>query len=229
VYAFATSEAGELVQFELAAAGEAVTGNKVRSLSIGSDSEGCVADDELGHLYVNEERGAVWKYGAEPSSGTARTQIDSLATGRLEADLEGATIYYGDGGDGYVIVSSQGSSTFAVYERAGDNRFVGSFDVAGGGDAVSATDGIDVTSAALGNVFPGGLLVVHDAQNTGAQASNFKFVAWEEIAATLGLADGSSGVPAPEPAPSTAPDEGAAAPQGGATRVSTKILRDRRG
>ena len=64
----------------------------------------------------------------------------------LTADAEGVDVYYGRGGQGYVIVSSQGDDTFVVYARQGNNRVVGSFRVAGdeaaGVDDVNGSDGL---------------------------------------------------------------------------------------
>jgi len=232
VYAFATSERGEMEQYEVRTSGDSVTGTKVRSFSVGSDTEGCVADDQLGHLYVNEERRGVWKYGAEPSTGSTRTQIDSVGSGNLRADVEGAAIYAEANGTGYLIVSSQGDSTFAVYERSGDNAYLGSFEVGGNGDAVSHTDGIDVTSAAVGPDYPLGLLVVHDASNPGAPTSNYKLVGWDQVAAALALSGGARELvePTPEPTPTEPADppiDGAAPdlPEETETEVSTKVLR----
>ena len=51
---------------------------KVRSFNVGSQSEACVADDDLGVLYVGEEDVAIWKYGAEPTADTTRTAVDHV-------------------------------------------------------------------------------------------------------------------------------------------------------
>jgi 3-phytase len=230
VYAFATSERGEVEQYRLEASRGSVTGTRARTFNVGSDSEGCVADDELGSLYVNEEKGNVWKYGAAPSAGSERTEVDSAGSGRLRADVEGATIYDAGTGTGYLIVSSQGSSSFAVYDRAADNAYIGSFEVAGDGDGVSETDGIDVTSTPLGSEYPQGLLVVHDSSNSGASASNYKFVGWHEIVAALALSGDPGGVADPVPDPVTSPampvDEvDGTLPEVDETEVSTNVLR----
>ena len=52
--------------------------------------EGCVADDELGHLYIGEELKAIWKYGAEPDDGNTRIKIDKEipAGGHFIHDVE---------------------------------------------------------------------------------------------------------------------------------------------
>lgn len=93
--------------------------------------------------------------------------------------MEGLAIAYGPGGTGQLVASSQGSSTFAVYRRDGDNRFLGAFKVGSGRgiDAARDTDGIDVTTAALGARYPQGLFVARDGENDRGN-QNFKLVRW---------------------------------------------------
>jgi 3-phytase len=185
LYAFVTQEAGGTTdQYELFDNAGKVDARKVRSLAVGSLSEGCVADDELGHLYIGEEDRGIWKYGAEPGAGSTRTAIGSVGDGKLVADVEGMAIAYRPGGGGHLIVSSQGNSTFVVYERS-TGKWVRTFKVEGSGtvDAVSQTDGLDVVTTGLGSAFPNGLLVVHDASNTGGTSSNYKYV---DLAQVLG-------------------------------------------
>jgi len=79
-----------------------------------------------------------------------------------------------------------------VYERQGDNAFLGHFfvvaDEASGIDGASETDGLDVTSANLGATFPNGVLVVQDGRNITPKArQNYKLVPWERIAEAMGL------------------------------------------
>jgi 3-phytase len=189
-YAVPNSRQGEVEQYVIETKGGEVTGTMVRSFEVGDSTEGCVADDELGHLYVGEEERGVWRYGAEPDAGSSRTLVDESGSGRIQAEIEGLTLYYDDGG-GYLIVSSQGSDTFAVYERIGDNRFLGSFKIVEDEDAVdddvSGTDGIDVTSASLDPSFRRGLFVAHDNFNSDGTASNFKLIDWAQIAQALDL------------------------------------------
>jgi 3-phytase len=178
-YAFVSqSDGGAMEQYELFDAGGKVDASKVRSFNVGSQTEGCVADDELSQLYVGEEDVAIWKYDAEPSGGTARTSVGRVGDGHLVADIEGLTITYGTNGAGYLIASSQGSSTFVVYQRRTGNPFVRTFTVAGSGtvDAVTGTDGIDAVAGNFGPGFKHGLLVVHDETNTGGSTSNLKYV-----------------------------------------------------
>src|SRR5215218_6908616 len=142
-YAFVNARDGRVAQFELSDsdANGLIEGRQVRAWDVGSEVEGCVADDGLGHLYISEEKVGIWKYGAEPTAPTnptARAQVDTTtaAGGRLAPDVEGLTIVYQPNGNGYLIASSQaGSNTnnfYAVYDRAGNNAFIRTFKVVGG-------------------------------------------------------------------------------------------------
>jgi 3-phytase len=159
-----------------------------RSFQVGGRTEGCVADDQLGHLYIGEEEVGIWKYGAEPATGDARTSVDTTGPGgHLISQVEGLAIYDAGTGQGYLIASSQGANSFVLYRREGSNAYVETFAIAAGNgiDAVSVTDGIDVTSANLGPAFPRGMFVVQDDRN-GRENQNFKVVPWHSILATIG-------------------------------------------
>nr|KEP23397.1 hypothetical protein DA06_08890 [Georgenia sp. SUBG003] len=104
-----------------------------------------------------------------------------VGAGHLVADVEGVTIARDrTSSSGHLIVSCQGNHTFQVYDLAAPHTWRKQFTVAGssanGTDAVTSSDGVDVTRAALGTTFPQGVFVTHDAANTGGQMSNFKLV-----------------------------------------------------
>jgi 3-phytase len=191
-YVFVNSEeaggsgqnAGEVEQIELFDDGSGkVAGRTVRTFDVGSQTEGCVADDELGHLYIGEEDVGIWKYGAEPDSGATRTLVDSTGPdGRLAADVEGLTMAYGANGTGYLIASSQGNNSFVVYKREGNNDHVKTFKVSPGDgiDGVGETDGIDVTTMDLGPDFPSGVFIAQDGTNDSGN-QNFKLVPYQRI------------------------------------------------
>jgi 3-phytase len=194
VYAFVNNgEDGLFRQWRITVAGGKAVAEKVRDFTVGSQAEGCAADDETGALYVNEEDVALWKYSAKPDGGDARTKIDGVdGPNGLEADLEGVEVWAGQGGKGYIVISNQGADSYAVYRREGEHAFVGLFhivaDAARGIDGVSETDGLDVVSANLGPKFPQGLLVVQDGRNlTPRERQNYKFVSWKDVAEALGL------------------------------------------
>jgi 3-phytase len=184
LYYFVNSKAGAVEQWELFDAGDGrVDGRKVRAFAVGSQTEGCVADDELGRFYIGEEAVGIWRYGAEPGDGDARTQVDIAgAGGHLASNIEGLALVLGKDRGGYLIASSQGNSTYALYRRD-DNAYLGSFAIGDGDavDGVSDTDGIDAAAANLGPAFPQGVFVAQDGQNDDGN-QNFKLVPLQAVA-----------------------------------------------
>lgn len=184
-------DSGAYKQWQLEARGSKVGARLVREFTVGSQAEGCAADDGTAHLYIAEEDVGLWRYSASPAGGDARKQIDSVASGHLTDDAEGVAIFYGAGSSGYLLVSSQGSNDYNIYRRDGANEFIGKFAIAtnpAGIDGTTDTDGIDVTSASLGSAFPHGVFIAQDGNNTSPSAAqNFKLVPWERIATALGL------------------------------------------
>jgi 3-phytase len=191
-YFFANHKDGRFEQYQLEEDGGKVRGRKVRTFAVKSQPEGCVADDELGHLYVGEEAAGVWKFGAEPDAGDGCKRVAKVGENGLAADVEGLTLYCAEGGKGYLIASSQGNNTFKVYAREGDNAFVLTIDPAPGKlGKVSDTDGIAVTNRPTSKRFPKGVFVAQDGKAlAGARGrQNFKLYGWEDIAGDRLLVD----------------------------------------
>ena len=169
--------------------GGKINGALVRTLKLSSLAEGCLADDELGFLYLAEETKGIWKFDAEPDADNEGKLVARVGENGLTAHVEGLTIYYAAQGHGYLIASSQGNNTFKVYERTGENRYVLTIDPKDGRiDDVSDTDGICVTSCPTSPRFAKGVFVVQDGTNAGGN-QNFKLYAWEDIAGTKLLID----------------------------------------
>ncbi|MCG7212485.1 phytase [Paenibacillus mucilaginosus] len=185
-YALVLGKEGEFEQYELFDNGKgAIDGKKVREFKLATQSEGIVADDEYGRLYIAEEDAGVWLYGAEPGDGDVRETVAAVDGVKLTADVEGLTLYYAEDGDGYLIASSQGSSSYAVFDRE-DGEYEGSFVIADapGIDGTSETDGIDVLGFGLGSQYPKGLFIAQDDENLQDGAvinQNFKIVKWDAI------------------------------------------------
>ena len=193
-YFFVNNKVGAVEQYEMTADGKGlVNGTLVRSLKVNTLPEGCVADNELGFLYLGEERIGIWKFSAEPDAPVEGKLIHKVGEHGLTADVEGLTIYYAQDKKGYLIVSSQGNNTFKVYDRAGQNTYILTIDPAEAQlDDVNDTDGIDVINVPLGKAFPKGLFIVQDGTNKKAQVlknQNFKLYAWEDIAGEKLLVD----------------------------------------
>jgi len=190
-YVFVNDKDGRYQQHELlvSRSGDRVSTRIVREFRTTGQPEGCVADDELGWLYVGEEAAGFYRVGAAPEAPAELILVDRVGTGRLVADVEGLAIYRQTGDDGYLVVSSQGDDAYAVYRRLPPNEYVGRFRIGDGPiDGVSSTDGLEVTSESLPIPYERGLLVVQDGSNTAPQApQNFKLVPWSEVQRALGL------------------------------------------
>jgi 3-phytase len=199
-------QTGDIAQLKLVDKGNGKIGYEVvRSFTIPSpttagasaQTEGMVADQETGFLYIGQEDVGIWKFDAEPNGGSTGKLIEKVkAEGgkNLTNDVEGLTIYYGKNGTGYLLASSQGDNTFAAYTREGNNDFLGRFGVGnnGGIDSVQESDGADVINLPLGPNFPYGVFITQDGANDPATivsgeniSSNFKLVPWENIANAL--------------------------------------------
>jgi myo-inositol-hexaphosphate 3-phosphohydrolase/phosphodiesterase/alkaline phosphatase D-like protein len=199
-------QTGDVAQLKLVNRGNGKIGyDLVREFTIPSSTtagatpqtEGMVVDQETGFLYIGQEDVGIWKFNAEPNSSSVGRLIEKVKAeggANLTNDVEGLTIYYGKDGTGYLLASSQGDNTFAVYTREGNNNFLGRFGVSnnGGIDSVQESDGADVINLPLGPNFPLGLFITQDGSNDPATivngeniSSNFKLVPWENIANAL--------------------------------------------
>lgn len=117
----------------------------------------------------------------------------------LIADAEGLTLYDGGKGKGYLLASSQGNNTIAMYSRTAPYEYINSFTVGDGEiDGVDETDGMMVVNANLGGEFSQGVLIMQDGDNKPPknskaesveqrESTNFKYVAWADIAKKLNL------------------------------------------
>lgn len=185
LYIFLNGKDGSVEQYELLPFGEnEVTGKLLRTLKLGTQPEGMVADDQLGIVYFGEEDKGIWRVGAEPTSpSTPEFVLNSGAeNANIAYDIEGLCIYSTTDSTGYLIASSQGNNSYAIFERQGKNRYLGSFVMADGGaiDGTYDTDGIDVTASNLGGIFEKGVFVAQDGDNRDengkGQPQNFKIV-----------------------------------------------------
>ncbi|WP_176597315.1 MULTISPECIES: phytase [Sphingobium] len=185
--AFIVMKDGTVNQVALNLSGATPSGSIVRSMKLGTQSEGCAVDDRTGILYVAEEDVGLWRFDARPAGPTAPTKIAAADGKNLVMDAEGVAIAPMGEKDGYVLVSSQGDNAYVAYSLS-DDSYAGRFRVVDGAIGGSEeTDGIDLMLGDFGPAYPGGLFVAQDGHNAAA-AQNFKLVAWDDIAQALGLA-----------------------------------------
>ena len=206
VSVFAVRRTGRVQQYNLTDPdGDGLLeGSLVRDFHVGSEAEGCVADDAHQAVYISQEDVGLWRYGANPESGSTRVLIDELApAGHQSADVEGVAVVDRGAGTGEIIASAQAigaASYFTIYDRI-TNEYQRSVRVVDGAsaDGCSRTDGIEATTADLGPAFPSGMFVCQDNNNfapgnTGNQ--NFKLTRLEKLF-----------VPPPPPPPPPEPSE----------------------
>ena len=144
--------------------------------------EAIAVDDELGYVYYADEGHGIHKWLADPDAPGANRELALFGTSGYEQDREGIGIYARPDGKGYIVSVDQlpDQSLFHVYRREGEpgrphdhSRVLASFK--GGADS---TDGLEVTSAALGSDFPDGMMVAMNSANR-----NFLMFRWRDIAA----------------------------------------------
>ena len=187
-YAFLCGKDGVIEQYEIIEGGQYLELQLADHFDIGSQPEGMVADHKHGFLYIGEENECIWKVNAEPNDNNPiKLDLSSESDNEnIEYDIEGLTIYYTSGDHGYLIASIQGNSTFAIYDRFYENKYIGSFSIILDiFDEVSESDGIDVMNLNLGDDFPSGIFIAQDDRNRDAgktKPQNFKMVKWEKIA-----------------------------------------------
>ncbi len=190
LYAFINDKNGEFIQYQIDT--KQFTGQPVRQFAVGSQPEGCVADDSTGNLYLAEEDIGVWQMDALPDAPITQTSVITVGQ-ELYDDVEGIALYHrGNGLAPWLVISSQGNDSYLVVDAVPPYQSHGAFRVGLninlGIDGASETDGLEVVSTNLGGDFAKGLLVVQDGRNRlPQQPQNFKLIPWANIEQVLGL------------------------------------------
>ena len=194
VEAFINDKDGTFQQYSIGLSANKFSATLLRSFKVATQPEGCVTDDANARLFLGEETRGIWTTSADAAKPDALAVVLPVGA-NLTADVEGMAIYRKPGGapdTGYLIVSSQGDSSYVVLDAQAPykvrGRFKVGFNLPAGIDGTSETDGLDVTSANLGGAYAQGMLVIQDGYKRlpdGPQ--NFKYVAWGDVAKVLGL------------------------------------------
>jgi len=178
---FPNDKDGRVQWLRLRLAGKAWQVESITEFRLASQPEGCVVDEANQALFVGEEKRGVWRQDLAVPDSVPRLVIQ--AGPGLTPDVEGLAIHPGRS---WLVVSSQGSDSYAVYDIrppfAQRGTFVIGMNAALGIDGVSETDGLDLSAANLGGPYAEGVLVVQDGHKRlphGPQ--NFKLVPWRDV------------------------------------------------
>lgn len=186
LYAFLVLKDGRIDQVALELSGPKPAGKIVRSMKLGTQSEGCVVDDRTGLLYVAEEDAGLWRFDANPDAAATATPMGKADGKQLVADAEGLAIVPEGADAGYLLVSSQGDNAYALYDLK-EGRYRARFRIVDGvTDGVQETDGLELALGNFGPAYPSGLLVVQDGDNN-PETQNFKFVSWAKVLKAIPL------------------------------------------
>lgn len=186
LFGFVVLKDGRIDQITIDVSGPSPQVRTVRSMKLGTQSEGCVVDDRTGLLYVAEEDVGLWRFAADPEGPTTATRIAGVDGRTLVADAEGLALAPTGRDGGYLVVSSQGDNAYTLYRLPGVT-YAGRFRIAGGAiDGTSETDGIDLLLGNFGPAYPGGLMVAQDGDNAPA-TQNFKYASWAAVRRALRL------------------------------------------
>ncbi|MCY4265951.1 MAG: phytase [Gammaproteobacteria bacterium] len=163
----------------------------LREFVVPSKPEGCVADDAEQRLFLGVEEMGIFVLSARHDAPADLQAVMEIEGTVLSADVEGMALYL-SGNVGYLLVSSQGNNSYAIFDRLPPFSYRGSFEVAdrqdGLIDGAEETDGVDVASVSLGPAFPEGIIVVQDGINQlPRESQDFKYLSWRDIAIALGL------------------------------------------
>lgn len=170
--------------------GQSIRYKNIRNYKFENQCEGLVVDHENGVLFIGEEDFGIWKLNLRNRNSKKEMVCDINIQKEIIADVEGLTLYFAKNGMGYLLASSQGDNSYAIFNRKSPHQYIGSFRIGEGKsiDGTSETDGIDVINLQMGTDYPKGFFIAQDGENKtngNESTQNFKLVPWEEIALSI--------------------------------------------
>ncbi|MFT7243056.1 MAG: 3-phytase [Candidatus Azotimanducaceae bacterium] len=184
-YYFAVGGSGQVEQYRVVSLDQV---EFERRWELGSEAEGCVADDTGGEIYIAEENVGIWSLPLDPAIESKPTLFDKVRLfGPLKKGIEGLAILT-HGANRYLVASVQEKNRFVIYDLENKSH-VGTFrvqatDAINDIDGVTKTDGIEIFNTPLGAQFPNGLIVVQDDQNDSGKLTlnqNFKYISRHQL------------------------------------------------
>ena len=186
VQVFSVMKDGRIDHYARDLSGAAPSAKLIRSFKVETQSEGCVADDRTGIVYVGEEDAGIWSIDTKLSDAAKLERFATVDEMQLVADVEGLAIAPSGRDGGYLLASSQGDNSYVLFGLK-DKKYKGRFRVTTGTvDGTRETDGIELLTMPMGKDYPQGLLVVQDGDNEPSP-QNFKNVSWADVKRVLKL------------------------------------------
>ena len=186
-YVIVNGEGADVEQWEIYTENKELKYKLVRNFKVSSKPEGMVADDSEGVLYIGVEEEGILKIKAEPEYEFETNWLEGSNPAYqtiVTSDIEGLALYKTHNST-YLIASSQGNFSYAVFETGENGKYLFNFviddDII---DGVIETDGLEVVNFPLNDKFPKGMLVVQDGynfSNDSLRNQNFKYISWEKI------------------------------------------------
>ena len=146
-----------------------------------NEIEAVAVDDALGYAYYADEADGIHKWHADPDHPEAGRELAHFGRTGFRGDREGLAIYALPDGTGYIVCTDQldQDSEYHIYPREGapGNRHDHSREIAVVRGGADATDGIEISSSALGPGLPNGAMI---AMNSAPR--NFLVFRWQDVA-----------------------------------------------
>lgn len=196
-FVFVNGKGGIVEQWKISGIGEngaqastlrksEIQGEMVRSFQLSSQPEGMVADDSKGLLYIGLEQEGIIVVSADPGEEVESSMLPGSdgSNPSIYFDIEGLALFSIRGKD-YLIASSQGNFSYAIFRLGAQAAYLGSFIIKEAlVDGAEETDGLDLALGAFSSRFPEGIFVVQDGFNTDGDMKrnqNFKYVSFSPI------------------------------------------------
>jgi 3-phytase len=182
IFVSASNKDGMVNLLKIKSNGEEYSSELLFSFEFTSIIEGCVFSSN-GFLYIAEENVGIWSINLDSFNVVPVLSLGEFST---VADLEGLTVFNYNGLT-YLVVSSQGNSTFNVISVTSQPHHMGTFQIIDGNgiDKVTGADGIHLAYELSNEDFPLGVFIAQDNENEGNQ--NFKLVNWLYIVDVMKL------------------------------------------
>ena len=150
-----------------------------------NDVKGLLVDDDRGYVYYSDKPCCIRKYAADPDAVNANQELAQFGKSEFMGDRNGLALYSRTDGTGYLLSIDQlnGKSRVLVWKREGEALLPNVHNAVSILDLnADFTDGIEVSSAALGQNYQQGMMVVSNRKD-----NNFLLYPWSDIAKSGGL------------------------------------------